>query len=878
MATITSLGVGAGIDSESIVTKLMTLERQPLTQLASKETSVNAKISAYGTLKGLLDKLKTTTSVLGSPSKLAAFNATSSNESVLKATATSSAASGKYSLNVKQLATAHKIEAAITGSSGGSTVVSSAATSISITLSSAAGSSTKKIDVAAGATLENLRSTINSADAGVTASIVNNVSAGVTGSHLVLTAKDTGKTISTNIKDVLTNVGAFNTSGGEQGKHTVVGTTVFSSFTEPLGAGQFSLTVGNTKKTIDLPSGTTLSSLPDTINSAAAGVTASLVGNATDGWRLKLVANNAGEKISYSVLDTSKSNALKFTDLNAQNLTSNYSVTSSNTSTPATFSAGEFTLQQNAPNGTFTSVTIPTGKTLTEIAALISGTGGVTATESGGKLKIESTAPVSYSFSVATGVEGTSSSLTQLNTQISTAAQTVKSTQTFAGTDPVEAGIFSLNISGTVTNISVPVASTVTDLINQINSISPGLASLSGGRLTLTGQSNQTISYEHTSGDSYDLSLLDNKITTDTPSPFDITSTRTIETSNSYSSDQALIDSGTFTLSIAGGTTSAITLQPGSTLSTLISKINALGAGVNATRDSGTGKLKLTGNPGIDFSYNVVDNSIPAASDSYDFTRLSGFSDSGGALQTPQKALLSIDGIDIESDSNDVSTAVTGVTFNLKSTGSASLTVERNQEAAANAVNDFVTAYNALNSQIRSYTAYDSANKKGNTLTGDTVTRSLISQIQSRIYRDTYDKNNLSSDGEESVFDSGSSSYHKLADIGVSVGTTGELTVNSTKLNAAITDNFTAVSNVLNFYGGQLNTLIGKITASDGMISSSTDSLNSMLKAYSERKDTLELRLTAIEKRYRAQFSALDGMMGKMQTTASYLTQQLAKL
>ena len=55
MATISSLGVGTGLDLESIVTGLMDLERQPLDRLESKQSIINAQISAYGSFKSKLD-------------------------------------------------------------------------------------------------------------------------------------------------------------------------------------------------------------------------------------------------------------------------------------------------------------------------------------------------------------------------------------------------------------------------------------------------------------------------------------------------------------------------------------------------------------------------------------------------------------------------------------------------------------------------------------------------------------------------------------------------------------------------------------------------------------------------------------------------------
>jgi flagellar hook-associated protein 2 len=62
------------------------------------------------------------------------------------------------------------------------------------------------------------------------------------------------------------------------------------------------------------------------------------------------------------------------------------------------------------------------------------------------------------------------------------------------------------------------------------------------------------------------------------------------------------------------------------------------------------------------------------------------------------------------------------------------------------------------------------------------------------------------------------------------------------------------------------------------MITGKTTGLNDSVKAIQKQKDAFNDRLTTIEKRYRAQFTALDSMLASAQTTQSYLTQQLAAL
>jgi len=75
-----------------------------------------------------------------------------------------------------------------------------------------------------------------------------------------------------------------------------------------------------------------------------------------------------------------------------------------------------------------------------------------------------------------------------------------------------------------------------------------------------------------------------------------------------------------------------------------------------------------------------------------------------------------------------------------------------------------------------------------------------------------------------------------------------------------------------------MNNLATSVLASDGTLSASKDEINSSIKNLAARRSTLQQRLIGIEARYRAQFTALDGMLSSMNTTSTYLTQQLAQL
>jgi flagellar hook-associated protein 2 len=182
MATITSLGVGTGLDLENIVSSLMEIERQPLARLQSKESIINAQISAYGAFKSKLADFQSAMEALGSASAFKQFQATSQDEDLFSASADSDAVAGEYSINVVALAQRDKLASAAfsdTNSIGQGTLsISVGAESFDVVIDSTNDS------------LAGIRNAINNASAntGVSASIITDDA----GSRLILTSDDTG--------------------------------------------------------------------------------------------------------------------------------------------------------------------------------------------------------------------------------------------------------------------------------------------------------------------------------------------------------------------------------------------------------------------------------------------------------------------------------------------------------------------------------------------------------------------------------------------------------------------------------------------------------------------------------------------------------------
>lgn len=201
---LSSPGIGSNLDVNGIVSKLMSVEQQPLTLLQTKETSYQAKLSGFGTLKGALSSFQTAVAGLSNASKFQGVLASAADPTVASMSGTSTAATGSYALTVTQLAQAQKLVAA--GTASQSTPIGSGVISIDFgtvaggTLSNgtysgatftSGGGGVKTIAIdATNNSLAGIRDAINAAGAGVTASIVNDGSG--TPYRLSLTSTKTG--------------------------------------------------------------------------------------------------------------------------------------------------------------------------------------------------------------------------------------------------------------------------------------------------------------------------------------------------------------------------------------------------------------------------------------------------------------------------------------------------------------------------------------------------------------------------------------------------------------------------------------------------------------------------------------------------------------
>ncbi len=318
-----------------------------------------------------------------------------------------------------------------------------------------------------------------------------------------------------------------------------------------------------------------------------------------------------------------------------------------------------------------------------------------------------------------------------------------------------------------------------------------------------------------------------------------------------------------FTFGASSAETS-VPIEEGATLAQVATSINSANLAVKASvvtiNESGEQRLVLSGkDSGGDNSFSLVSTTTTASGGQ---AALNTFD--AGLSTTAKNAQLTFDGIAISSSSNTFSNIVPGLTMTVSATGTGSISIQQDSATITTAAENFVKAFNEVASLIKDNSTYNETTKTGGTLSGDATGRSVMSILGSAR---TSTPTSLSA-----------AEFKSLSSLGIEIQQNGQLTLNKTKLEAAIAKSPTEVTNTLGAYGRQFSSAVTDMQSGNGIVSSRTDSLKGALTRFTANKETLELRLTQIEKRYRAQFTALDKYVTSMQTTSGYLTQQLSSL
>lgn len=326
-----------------------------------------------------------------------------------------------------------------------------------------------------------------------------------------------------------------------------------------------------------------------------------------------------------------------------------------------------------------------------------------------------------------------------------------------------------------------------------------------------------------------------------------------VNQSKTFASNTAgVLGTGGVDISV-GGTTKSVTWDATDTLTSVADKINAANAGVSAS------VLNVDGS-----SYRLVVTAKDSGT-----AKAPTFVDTGSGLDLslaanvkvpPSNAVVDIDGIEVTRSSNVISDALAGVTVTLGSVHAATdpttkATVSLDTKALTDKVKALVTAYNAVNTALHGQLDYTGTTKGPATLFGDSGLRQL--------------------QGALDVAMSSAYGTSNLGQLGLSRDKTGALTLDETKLAAAVTADPDAVSNL--FVTNGFATAVGSLTdrytqASTGLFAAKTSSLTSRHEALQTQIDRINRAADSLQTRLEKQFGALEQAMSQLQTQSSQLT------
>jgi len=239
-------------------------------------------------------------------------------------------------------------------------------------------------------------------------------------------------------------------------------------------------------------------------------------------------------------------------------------------------------------------------------------------------------------------------------------------------------------------------------------------------------------------------------------------------------------------------------------------------------------------------------------------------------LQAAADASIVIDGFAISSSTNVFVNPVEGVTINVLQADPGvtnKLQITLDKSAATQSVQTFVDSYNSLIGTISTVTAFNAETGVAGPLLGDVQTRGVKSALRREL--------------SQVVKDTGAD-FSSLVEIGITTTASGTLELDQTKLSAAMSSNFDAVGQLFAKkdvgIAVRMDGILATILDSGGQIDTREGTLKNRLDRIKNQRDQLDSRIERVRARLMRQFNAMDALVGKLNTTSSFLTQQLQRL
>ncbi|PIW59804.1 flagellar filament capping protein FliD [Shewanella sp. CG12_big_fil_rev_8_21_14_0_65_47_15] len=238
-------------------------------------------------------------------------------------------------------------------------------------------------------------------------------------------------------------------------------------------------------------------------------------------------------------------------------------------------------------------------------------------------------------------------------------------------------------------------------------------------------------------------------------------------------------------------------------------------------------------------------------------------------LQVAKNAIIYIDDQKVTSQSNEIKGAITGVTLNLTDADvskTTTLKIEQDNDAVKENVKAFVDAFNSLNAAIDKMSSYDKDKKTASALQGDSMIRSIESQLRNMI-------------SERVSTDTGDIA---LYDIGIKTDKYGKLSIDDTKLDKMIAEDMSSIEALFatkdTGLANRLDNLANNYVKSDGLIASRQNAYTSQQTRLNEQREAFSLKMGQLTARLTKQFNAMDLVVGSLNQQSSGLADRLNSL
>jgi flagellar hook-associated protein 2 len=318
--------------------------------------------------------------------------------------------------------------------------------------------------------------------------------------------------------------------------------------------------------------------------------------------------------------------------------------------------------------------------------------------------------------------------------------------------------------------------------------------------------------------------------------------------------------SGQLVFQVGNGPAQTVNVDAGTTLSSLVDSINGLGAGVTASA------VNLGTDQSPDWRVAIVSGQTGAASS---ITVLRDDTTLGVTTsQAGQDARFTVAGFSgtFSRATNTFSDVLPGVTLSLAATGTATVSVADDNDAIVAQVKTLVDNFNDLVSYVSSQTTVDESQDKTDVTVGSLATDSTVRRLVDRVHETL-----------SSPFAGATGRYVNLSSVGISTNEDGTITLDATKLQAALGDDPNAVAAVFAGNAGgtgiasSLSAVIDQATGPDGALTVHTNGLNEQISDLQSQIDDEQRRLDTVQADLQAQFASLETLVSSLQSQGNSL-------